>query len=571
VGQEGRLSVKRMPRRPALRIAALQRLDRQLRYEPPDAARLKLDRAVALLLELLEPGAPGTLPESYVLFRLTGLRLEAPDEPAPALLVRDALLGDLAALIDRLSAAARLETPEGWLTAEDLLARWNISRVTLTRLRRRGLAGYRVTLGPERAGRERVLFDPALLPAFERAFTADLARAGSARRTDAPEADRIRALAKALLEAHTRPGARPPTLWGLAAAIARQTGRGPGAVRRVLTRPGPAGEPALFTPRPKADARTVDRLSADRAGGVPLSKAARAAGRSRQTAYRLIAQRTAARLRGLDLSAPAAPVLDRPDAAEVLLAPPAVSAGLGARWLAPAGDALLLSIDTPAPPNKDELAQATALALLKRRAAKALAALPRSYVPAAALDDIVSDLLWAARLKAALVLANLPLVARAGATAIDAAPADLPPAARDALARAAIDALVDAIDRFDPFKGGRLSAAAATPIARALARSLQALPQPSRALARRTAEPAPQTNDFTRRCCPWQAELDLLPPALDRLDRLSPLQARVVEARFGLTGPPPRPPAAIAAELDLRPARVAQILRVALTRLSAPA
>lgn len=572
-----------MPRLPALRIDALARLNDQLRFEPPAAARLKLERAETLALELLEqstdPDAPGTLPESYVLFRLTGLRLDD-DSPAaaPALLVREALMGDLSALIDRLSAAARIgeaelrsaakgRKPERWLTIDELLARWGISRKTVERFRRRGLLARRVV---SESGQERLAFRLAHVERFERLHADALAKAGTFSRLDDATRRAILAEARAMLS-----DARPsPT--ACAKALASKHKRSVQAIRDALTRPGPDGEPPPFAPRPRVEERERARLEKARARGVPLATSARQIQRSRPTAYRLINLQRAGRLHAIDLAGPASPLLERADADEVLLAPPIVRLGLGERWSFPLGHALLGRADAAGPDARDELALATALALLRRRAAGLVSGLDRYAPRAAALDEVQTDLLWAARLKARLALLTLPLLVRTSESVASRPGGDLPPAAREAIAAAGLEALLESIDRFDPFKGGRLAAAAGVAIARALARLLRDQPgllaaapppSPARAAARRAADGPASPDDFTRRVYPWQADLDLAPGAIERLPTLDEPGRTIVARRFGLAGPPPESPAAIARSLGLRPARASQLLRAALVTL----
>ncbi|MBY0261860.1 MAG: hypothetical protein K2Q20_05925, partial [Phycisphaerales bacterium] len=408
-----------MPRLPALRIDALARLNDQLRFEPPAAARLKLERAEALALELLEQStdadAPGALPESYVLFRLTGLRLDD-DSPAaaPALLVREALVGDLSALIDRLSAAADIgeaelgsatkgRKPERWLTIDELLARWSVSRKTVERFRRRGLLARRVVSD---AGRERLAFRLAHVERFERLHADALAKAGAFSRLDDATRRAIVAEARAMLS-----DARP-SLTACATALARKHKRSVQAVRDALTRPGPGGEPPPFAPRPRVEEREWARLEKAGTRGVPLATSARQIQRSRPTAYRLINLQRAGRLRAIELDGPVGPLLERADAGEVLLAPAIVRLGLGERWSFPLGHALLGQADAAGPDARDELALATALAFLRRRAAGLIGELDPYAPRAAALDEVQTDLLWAARLKARLALLTLPLLVR---------------------------------------------------------------------------------------------------------------------------------------------------------------
>ena len=119
-----------MPPLPRLRVAALDDLARQLRYAPREA----LERHIASAERLCEELDPDRgYPEDWFIYRLTGYR---PEISEPASLVGEALLGDLSALVERLSVAAG-QTPEdageGALTIEGLCARWSVRRKTIAR------------------------------------------------------------------------------------------------------------------------------------------------------------------------------------------------------------------------------------------------------------------------------------------------------------------------------------------------------------------------------------------------------------------------------------------------------
>ena len=201
------LCCSHMPRLPTLRTRVLQELARQLRFESADAARRQLARAEDLALQLLDesgkPDAPAAYPEEWVVFRITGLRMEARGGDG-GVVVREALLGDLPALIDRLSAAGKITesdlrgtgkrtskdgatggraasaTPSKqadavWLSVAELCARWKVSRKTLERYRRVGLVSRRITLG---RGREKVVYSEACVRMFERVHRERVEEAG---------------------------------------------------------------------------------------------------------------------------------------------------------------------------------------------------------------------------------------------------------------------------------------------------------------------------------------------------------------------------------------------------------
>src|SRR5690348_15581463 len=95
-----------MPPLPRLRIAALDELSRQLRFAPPETLRRQLERTRTLAAEI-DPAR--NYPEEWVIFRVTGYR---PQNAGDTVFVGEALLGDISALVERLSAAAGLRQTE---------------------------------------------------------------------------------------------------------------------------------------------------------------------------------------------------------------------------------------------------------------------------------------------------------------------------------------------------------------------------------------------------------------------------------------------------------------------------
>ena len=92
-----------MPRLPRIRLRALDELARQLRFSPRSAAA----RHVLAVLELAEEINPArAYAEDWVARRVTGFRTEIADAIQ---LVGEALLADLSAFAERVSAQSRLE------------------------------------------------------------------------------------------------------------------------------------------------------------------------------------------------------------------------------------------------------------------------------------------------------------------------------------------------------------------------------------------------------------------------------------------------------------------------------
>ncbi len=605
-----------MPPLPKLKIDALAELARQLRFESPEAARRQLERAEALTLEILaecarhgagDKPAARTYPLDYIVFRVTGLRPDtrAGESHTPTVLIGEALLADLPALIERLSAAARLQLsdlePPGvgtsgrrartareratrsntkpiapalrgpWLDLNDLARRWSIGTKTIERSRRRGLLSRRVRTGGAGRGaaaREKIVFAESAVLAFEAAggWKRMTAAGDHTPRVAAARAPRLSARERERI-VNRAARYRRHFGWSLnrcALRIARSIDRSHESVRRALRRHDAASATPIFDERPPLsdhERALVERHR--RAGGSPAELAERLS-RSRGSMHRVAADRRAERLRVLALDGPAGPLFHRTDAADVLLAPASVRRGLGSAAPATIGDFVAIGESMSPPALAVESARAVAYAFLRYRALAAIRALPRHGVSVAVIDAIETDLRWASRVKVELVRSQLPTAlrsirARLGGRGPDAI-SPRGPAGGPALIDACIDALVEAVDRFDPFKaiagGGRLAAPAAIAVNRALTRWLQAAESSGRGLvgagtgdgkggglAAHKSDTVP-IGDWTLRVDPWQAWLEL-PESLARV-------ARAVAAESG----PAKAKAARREHDDLRLIRV---------------
>jgi hypothetical protein len=589
-----------MPRLPALRTRVLQELAKHLRFESPEAARRQLARAEELAAQLLAEsaegaGAPEAYPEEWVVFRITGLRAEAGN----GVVVREALLGDLPALVDRLSSAAELRVgdlkPSGnraskarttgrtastaaavssdssssWLDVEGLCRRWKVSRKTLDRYRRLGLVSRRVSLG---RGRERVVYSEECVRAFERVHRARVDGAGAFSRIDARRVERIVAHAARY---HRRFG------WSLhrcAQRIAAREGRSVETIRLLLRRHDQrAARPVFDAPGPLDGEQSAWIERSARRGGN-LSGAAARVRKGRSTVYRVVGDRRAGRLRELDLRGPVGATFERKDAEEVFLLHAAARTGLGEPGPSSIGALVRLAAGIEPSAAAQESARAGAYWYLLWWCSRAIGALPRhgARVGAAAsgagLDVIETRLLWASRLKAEMVRAELPLMLRTIEAQTERRLSAMPAAVLVELIGLGIESLIESVDRFDPFKGGRQAAPVGIGLTRALSQWLRGnrerLGAPGRAAARVDMDQLP-LEDFTRRVHPWQAWLE--PPIEVRAGVLRPVAAQssgepaahgaLLAMRYGWNGAPPLTLERTGEALGLRPTRVSAIQR----------
>lgn len=531
-----------MPRFRTLRVKALADLARQLRFESEEAAGRQVGRTEALLVELLEAKARGealaAYPEDWVAYRVTGLRAEGgasknagkgrstrkPDGQ-PASVAIEALVGDLVGLVEQLSSRAGMGMDElrgvsfagaaavsrrksaggmeAWLSIAEVAKRWGVARKTVERAGKAGLACRRIRVGP---GQERAVYAAAMVEVYERAMRR-LVRAGAGNTTGAG-----------------RRGSRVSA----------------GRVEKAAVR-GPR------------------------------------AGASRATEYRRELERRLSWLRRLDFKVTDAPLLERMDAAEVLLTPAAVRTELGRRGGTGAGVAALAEIHE-APNAERERALAAARLFLMARARGGIASLAKSRVMLAArVDRVETDLRWASRLKAALIGEQLPGALRGAAAGMGRSVTGTD----GALIGVVIEALGEAVDRFDPFKGGRLAGTASLGVSRRVALWMREREAEApalkvvdggreRATARTrvgTAGAARAGDDWAMRVNAWQAELDVPTVIRDRAGELAERERRVLAARFGWEGSPPRTAAEIAKDLGTSATQVRAAERRALARL----
>jgi RNA polymerase primary sigma factor len=457
-----------VPALPRLRSAVLAELARELRFQAPESARRQLARAEDFAIELLSewPAVRDrAFPAAYVVFRVTGLRNVELRDGEGAVIPGEALLADVPALAERLSVSAGLglaDVSEGWVAASSLARRWGVSVKTLDRYRRRGLPSRRVRAG---AGRERVRetvwVSERAVSAFERVRAGELERARGFSRLS--NAERARAL-------RWSEGYRRRLGWSLnrsAERIAERLGRSLEGVRGVLRRA--ERERAVFAETGVLRGKRAAALERRVARGASPSALGRELGKDRTTVYKAAARERARRLRSLELADVASgATFARVDAAEVILGAEAARAGLGVPRPATVGAWAELARAAGAQDRATEQARAAAFCFLRWRAARAIGGL-RGSPAAGVIDRIETDLRWAEKLRAALAWSQVGLAARTVRSSLGASAEELPPTDAAEVVAAAMRALGAAVERFDPFKGGRLAAPASLELARELA------------------------------------------------------------------------------------------------------
>jgi RNA polymerase primary sigma factor len=547
-----------VPPLPKLRIAALEELARQLRFAPAETLRRQLDRAVQFAAEI-DPAI--NYPEEWIVFRITGYR---PDGGDNGVIVGEALLGDVSALVERLSAAAAIRAdalPAGkYLDADVVAARWSVSRKTLDRYRRQGLVALRV-IGSN--AKPRLAFPVEAVERFEKL---QQERLGEAR-----EFSRMPpGLQEEMLRAAAALGQQGLTLNQSAAQLAKEHGRGHETIRQLLKRHDAHAATPIFGERGPPGER--ERALIERAAfwAIDPGEIASRLKRSTSSVHRVINDRRAARLRALLEGKQ--PIGRNPDALKAgpeCLQPAALSVGLGAPGATDLLE-LLHSMRAMQPPAaREEQARALAYQYLIARAAKAIAELPAHGAKATIVDAIETDLRWAARLKAELVRSQLPLIVRTLESMLKQPAEEMRWGELIGLVQESIASIASSVDEFHPSKGGRLASPAGfgiTKVVTRFQRRQSGLPLRPRAASRLPGQV--RVADWTRSICPWQSyrgHLWLEPAAAVRegVEHIEPRLQLLLRFRFGW-GERPRVLAEVATELQTTLVKVAQLERRAL-------
>ncbi len=535
-----------MPRLSSLRVGVLGDLAGQLRYAPR-AALLRQLEAVEVVAADLDPKR--NYPEDWIVFRITGYR---PEIENPATIPGAALLADCSALAERLSHHAGLreeEMREPLLTLGEVAERWGVAPKTIQRRRREGLVARRAR---NARGHERLVFRLAVVERFE-------ARRGGARRS--PPIDRTTPAFRARVARLAMRGRRRFG-WSLseaAARIAARTGRSHETIRRILKRADEASEAPVFTDRGPITARERRFAHRAMAMGADVDALAARLGRSRHTVHRIVNERRAELLRRLGL--PAAPPVCAGEA-EALSAPPART-GL-VFTIDASAEAFVERARASSPPTRTiERARAAALRSARARASRLIGALPHVSPRAADLDEIETLLRYADALVGALLHDQRRTILSTLEARLAAPLLEQPAGEVRRLHRLAMEASIGAVFAFDPERGGRLAAAIALGVDRALARTPSAHGGASPSAARRQAR-AIVLDDWTGLLPGARGGLAPDPRLRRHLESLPAALREVAVLRYGFEGEAPLTRIAIGDRLGMTPRRVALMEREAL-------
>lgn len=499
-----------MPRMAEIGEPVLRALASELRYAPRAALLRHIERAEELAW-VLEPEQQ--YPREWVVFRVTGYR----GSDGEGVMPKGAdVLASLSAFVEALCEAAGYgaeDVPPGSMRAEDLCAHWRIGRKTLDRARRKGLVARRVCgVGAERW----LMYTPRAIEAYE-------AREHPAPK---PQGKRVSTLERERL---VRRAGRYRRVLGLsrhqcAQRLSVRFGLSVEGVRRLLLRE--CGE--LFTEAGPPSAREQCLAARALRRGIEPREIARRLGRTSESVWRASIGYRVRLLKSVDRSG----MVD--GAAEEGWREDCVAAAL-----IPTDVAGLVSIGRETS-VMDRQGEHEAARGLRHVRVQANAAIERAIESGASREvDLAETLLRRhSRIKEVLVASQLGLLVgtaeRRLGQAIDAS------GQREArgLVDAMFEALVLAVDGFDPAHGGRLAARTGLAMDRAAAAWLRDRPQLDRrqGLARRALVVRDDIMPRRRGVDEWSNWLELDPRVEWVLAHGWVGDADLLRWRFGLEG-----------------------------------
>ncbi|MEO1277869.1 MAG: hypothetical protein AAFV77_02815 [Planctomycetota bacterium] len=470
--------------------------------------------------------ADASLPAGWFLSTASGYAIDSRGRVDSATAIADAGI-----LIERLSAHAKVtpeELPAGSLDLAQLAAKWGVAERTVLRYRARGLPARSV-----RSGRtQRLMFTPDAIAAFETSAGATIGKAKSFTRLSDEERERAILRANELQSGGSSASSAART-------IAAELGRSHESIRQLLLKRS-GSNAGWSTKQRRLALRAHDRCIEPAAIGSRL-------GRKTTATRRMIDAQRLARLRGLDLPE------TEPEHNDIIEIP------VGAPGPTLLADLVAEMRDSTTPDRALERAITAAACTLTVRAARTIAQTRAAHLRSEPIDAAETDLLWAARLRVEALRPLLSIVLRSIEARLGGEIETLPSRAAATKLQLAIAAAAEAAHRYDPARGGRLSAAVTLAVDHAMA-DTQA-PASSSTTARRTFAQA-RIEDWTHRVSPWQSFLDTPHALRAGLPALAPEQRALLEARFGL-GERPRTLDALAERFGIHRPWVARRVREA--------
>lgn len=505
-------------------------------------------------------------PYSLICFQITGYRpRRAPD----ALLGGEGLRGDLVDLLDALSASAPIPAvaaEEALYDAAALAARFKVSTKTISRWRRRGLAGCWYVFED---GRPRLAFGERSVQRFV-SRNRDLVQRGAAfQLISAAEKQGIIARARELLSAERT------SLHVLTQRLAAETGRAVETLRYTLRRYDEEHpESALFGATQSDGASEEALLIAEaHATGEPVESLARRFGRTKSEIRQSLLTARVRRMTSAPIEYIYHASFDAPGAEKEILEAPAIPPDDRVEEV----DPLLTRVPASLPPYLRELYRTPLLSrpeeadlfrrlnflLHQAEGTRKAVASAGGDGSSAALDALEAKLESAMQIKNRIIQANLRLV-------VSIAKRHLRGSAGPELFELISDgnvALMRAVDKFDFSRGFRFSTYASWAIMRGFARSIPEEGQQRDRFQTGHDELLSAARDHRSAGEADAAQEQIRAALAGAMASLDDREQAIILRRFGVSGQEAATLDEVGRELRLSKERVRQIERQALSKL----
>ncbi len=370
-----------MPIAPQFHIEHIRDFAMQVSRAPEAVRRKQMAAAESLLKEIEEESL---YPFDYVLFRVTGYRVDKLEQP---MLPGSALISDLVAFIVIVSRTLRLQG-DGTLDVIQASKKLGVSLRTLSRLRKEGLVFHWVL---DRNGKFRLGISQQSLDNFTSRHKNRILKASKFSRLSKGEK-------KYLVDLALQYKGKEKTLSEVAAGLAKHSNRGLETIRTLLQQSertrSTFNQPRVLS---RNDARDIEKQIRN---GVSWEQLTRQYQRTTGAIRKTLARLRATRLKQLKIPFVELDIFSRSDAQDIIFGTPAV------QRVAP--PMLVFDIRQEfASLDNAEVPVVSAMHLLRRRSSLMIKTL--GYTPTEKLlDRIETDLRWSFLLQQKVILEAMP-------------------------------------------------------------------------------------------------------------------------------------------------------------------
>ena len=445
-----------MPISPQFRIKEMRELGDQIKIAPE---HIRKKQMVSCELLAGEIESDSLYPLDYVIFRLTGYRVDSENQP---MLLGDPLKSDLVSLVAIISRALSLSS-ENMLAAEQVAELFKVSMRTISRLRKEGLVFHWVV---ENNGKRRIGCNKQTALQFLISHKERLKSATCFSQLSLKEQKTIM---------HAAQSYKGPelSLNALARELAKKNHRGLETIRLLIK-----NDEKVYKQTPPFDQNDTRLVQRALQSGVRWRTIQN---RFRRTIPAL--RKAVLRLKSQDLhedSIPfiALPSFSRKDAEEVILGVRKVTGTSPPTLFVDVDEMRATSLS-----ESDELSLVSAMHLLSFRATNAINMLP--YSPRARdIDRIETDLRWIFVLRQQLVLSALPVGLAVFVQHVERPLFELPLQQSLEITRITLATIWDVVANIDLNRGQKVSRLAVAQIDRMLS-TKTSIARPKRAAAKR--------------------------------------------------------------------------------------